>query len=444
MKHSQKTTRRGFIAAASLTAGAPFISRLSWAAGSPLQKLQYAAIGVGGRGAADINSISGHKKVQLVAAADVDSGECKKLTTKIADVKTFSDWREMFQTMGKGIDIVSVSTPDHMHGIMAMSAMNLGKHVYVQKPLAQTVGECRAMREVAHQNKVIVQMGTQGASSFNDRRAVDWVQRELIGKVTEAWVFCGKSWGDLKPLPDHQDPVPDGLNWDGWLGVGEKRPFIEKYYHPKNWRRRQDFGTGTLGDMGCHIFNSMYRGLALTAPKRVRSKTGVPNQHNWTNNERVEYDFPATPYTGGDLKVFWVSGSQRPPRELTALIPKGIKYRFGCLLKGEKGALLLRHGNTPVLLPAEKFAGVTSKELEAIGHHDAFIDAVLDGDQSRLLSPIDYAAPMTEFILLGNIAMQHSPDWLQWDAKNARITNHKDANRHIHRTYRSGWKIMEG
>ena len=443
MKHSQRTTRRGFLAASSLVVGAPFISRLSWAAGSPLQKLQYAAIGVGGRGAADINSISGHKKVQMVAAADVDSGECKKLKSKIAGVKTFSDWREMFQTMGKGIDIVSVSTPDHMHGIMAMSAMNLGKHVYVQKPLAQTVGECRAMREVAHQNKVIVQMGTQGASSFNDRRAVDWVQRELIGKVTEAWVFCGKSWGDLKPLPDHQDPVPDGLNWDGWLGVGEKRPFIEKYYHPKNWRRRQDFGTGTLGDMGCHIFNSMYRGLALTAPKRVRSKTGVPNQHNWTNNERVEYDFPATPYTGGDLKVFWVSGSQRPPRELTALIPKGIKYRFGCLLKGEKGALLLRHGNTPVLLPAEKFAGVTSKEFEAIGHHDAFIDAVLDGDQSRLLSPIDYAAPMTEFILLGNIAMQHSPDWLEWDAKKAEITNHKDANRHIHRTYRSGWNIME-
>ena len=122
----------------------------------------------------------------------------------------------------------------------------------------------------------------------------------------------------------------------------------------------------------------MYRGLALTAPNRVRSKTAVPNQHNWTNNERVEYDFPATRYTDGDLKVFWVSGKQRPPRELTALIPEGIKYRFGCLLKGENGVLLLRHGNSPVLLPAEKFAGVTTKKLETIGHHDAFIDAVLD------------------------------------------------------------------
>jgi hypothetical protein len=194
--------------------------------------------------------------------------------------------------------------------------------------------------------------------------------------------------------------------------------------------------------MGCHIFNAMYRGLALTAPKRVRSKTGVPNQHNWTNNERVEYDFPATSYTGGDLKVFWVSGSQRAPRELTALIPKGIKYRFGCLLKGEKGVLLLRHGNSPVLLPVEKYADVTPKKLEAIGHHDAFIDAVLDGDQSRLLSPIDYAAPLTESILLGNVAMQHSPDWLEWDAANLSFTNNDKANASVQRTYRSGWEIM--
>ncbi len=443
MNRNQTTTRSRFIKTVSLAAGAPFISRLSWAAGSPMQQLQYAAIGAGGRGGFDINSIAGHKKVQLVAATDVDSAARNKLTAKMADVKTFSDWREMFQAMGKDIDIVSVSTPDHMHGIMAMSAMNQGKHVYVQKPLAQSIGECRAMQETARQNKVIVQMGTQGASGFYDRMAVELVQRTLIGKITEAWVFCGKSWGDLKPRPDHQDPVPEGLNWDAWLGVGEKRPFMEKYYHPKNWRRRQDFGTGALGDMGCHIFNPLYRGLALTAPKRVRSQTGVPNEHNWTNNERVEYDFPGTPYTDGDLKVFWVSGSQRAPRELTALIPEGIKYRFGCLLKGDQGTLLLRHGSAPILLPVEKFAGVRPTKLEPIGHHATFIDAVLDGDQTRLLSPVNYAAPMTESILLGNVAMQHTPDWLEWDAGKARITNNEAANRRIHRTYRSGWKIME-
>ena len=435
-------TRRGFMAGASLMATAPYISRLSWATGSPMQKLQYAAIGVGGRGAYDINSISGHKKVHMAAAADVDSDARKKLAAKATGVKTFSDWREMLQT--GDIDILSVSTPDHMHGIMALSAMNMGKHVYVQKPLAQTVGECRAMQEAARRNKVIVQMGTQGASSFNDRMAVELVQGQFIGKVTEAWVFCGKSWGDKNPLPDREDPVPEGLNWDGWLGVGEKRTYIEKYYHPKNWRKRQGFGTGTLGDMGCHIFHAMYRGLALTAPNRVRSSTPVPNQYNWTGNERVEYDFPRTKYTNGDLKVFWLSGKQRPPKALTRHIPEGIKYRFGCLLKGDKGLLLLRHGSSPVLLPGKKFASVRPKKLEPIGHHDAFINAALDGNRKQLFSPIDYAAPMTEFILLGNIAMQHSPNWLEWDTKQALITNHKDANRNIHRAYRPGWEIMEG
>ena len=439
---NQGTSRRSFLAATSLAAGVPFVSRLSWAAGSPLQKLQYAAIGVGGRGGFDINSITGHKKIQLVAAADVDASECKKLTAKFADVKTFSDWREMFQAMGKKIDVVSVSTPDHMHGIMAMSAMNLGKHVYVQKPLAQTVGECRAMQEVARRNKVIVQMGTQGASSFYDRMAVDLVQRKLMGKISEAWVFCGKSWGDKNPLPDREDPIPDGLNWDGWLGVGEKRPYLKNYYHPKKWRRRQGFGTGTLGDMGCHIFNSMYRGLALTTPKRVRSQTAVPNEHNWTSNARVEYEFPGTPFTDGDLKVFWISGRQRAPEELTALIPKDVKFRFGCLLKGEEGVLLLRHGNATMLLPVEKYQGVRPKKMKAIGHHNAFIDAILDGDRSRLLSPIDFAAPMTESILLGNVAMQNSPDWLEWNAANLGFTNNDKANASIQRTYRSGWEIM--
>ena len=428
--------------ACALVTGVPFVSRLCWAAGSPMQKLQYAAIGVGGRGGFDINSISGHDKIQLVAAADVDSGECKKLTAKFADVKTFSDWRKMFQTMGEGIDVVSVSTPDHMHGIMAMSAMNLGKHVYVQKPLAQTIGECRAMQATAGRNKVIVQMGTQGASSFYDRMAVDLVQRKLIGKITEAWVFCGKSWGDKNPLPDREDPIPDGLDWDGWLGVGEKRPYMKKYYHPKNWRKRQGFGTGTLGDMGCHIFNSMYRGLALTAPKRVRSQTAVPNEHNWTRNERVEYEFSGTPFTDRDLKVFWISGGQRAPEELTALIPKDVKFRFGCLLKGEEGVLLLRHGNAPMLLPIEKYQGVRPKKMKAIGHHNAFIEAILDGERSRLLSPIDFAAPMTESILLGNVAMQNSPDWLEWDAANLGFTNNDKANASVQRTYRTGWEIM--
>ena len=435
--------RRKFIASSSLTMSAPFVSRHSWAAGSPMQKLQYAAMGIGGRGTADIKALAGHSKVKFVAAADVDSGPAKKLKANYPGTKTYSDWRQMLQDGRESIDIVSISTPDHMHGIMGLSAMNLGKHVYLQKPLAQNIGECRALRQSAERNGKIVQMGTQGASSKHDRTAVDLIRHQLIGKVTEAWVICGKSWGDLKPLPNQQDPVPADLNWEGWLGVGEKRPFIEGYYHPKNWRRRQGFGTGTLGDMGCHIFNAMYRGLELTAPRKVRSKTRIPNQHNWTTNERVEYLFPATRHTDGDLTVNWVSGRERPPKALSAAIPESIKYRFGCVLKGEAGLLVLRHGNSPILLPTKKSSDVTLPELNPIGHHDAFVNAVLKGEQKGLLSPIEFAADLTEFILLGNIAMQHSPRWLEWDAMKATISNDKQANQQIHRPYRDGWSVLQ-
>ncbi len=407
-----------------------------------MQKLQYAAIGAGGRGAADINSLTGRQRVHLIAAADVDAGVLPKLTAKHPDLKTFSDWRDMLAKRHREFDIVSVSTPDHMHGIQSISAMNFGKHVYVQKPLAQNIGECRAVQEAAHRNQVVLQMGTQGASSLHDRLGVDLIQRQMIGKVSEAWVFCGKSWGDTKPRPNHEDPVPAELDWDGWLGVGQRLPYIDNYYHPKNWRRRQEFGSGTLGDMGCHIFNAMYRGLGLTSPHRVRSEKAVPNSYNWTSNERVEYRFPGTQFTDGELKVHWVSGRERAPKELIALIPKGVKYRFGCLLKGSDGVLLLRHGNSPILLPQEKFSDLPSRSFEPISHHQAFIDAIIDGKTDRLMSPVDYSVSLTEFILLGNIAMQHSRRWLEWDSAQTKVTNHEPANRHIHRTYRSGWAIM--
>lgn len=441
MKTSHPATRRAFLK--TTAAATPFISRLSWADGSPMQKLQYAAIGVGGRGGFDIGSMTGHKQVRMVAAADVDATAIKKIRAKFEEVKTFSDWRVMLQSMDKGIDVVTVSTPDHMHGIQAMSAMNLGKHAYIQKPLAQNIGECRGIQEAAQRNKVLVQMGTQGASSLTDRMATDLIRKNVIGKVSEVWAFCGKGWGDTKPVPDRQDPVPEGLDWDGWLGVAAERPYLEKYYHPKTWRRRQDLGSGGLGDMGCHIFNSVYRGLALTAPRRVRSSTKVPNEQNWATGEHVEYEFPGTPYTEDTVKVFWVSGKNRAPKELTALIPEGVKYRFGCLLKGSEGVLLTRHGSSPWILPRDKFAHVRPAKLKALGgHHHSFIETILDGNRDRLMSPVDFAAPMTEFILLGNIAMQHSPEWLEWNAQKAMVTNNNAANARIHRTYRRGWQIL--
>ena len=227
------------------------MSRLSWAAGSPMQKLQYAAIGLGGRGMFDVQSISRHEKVRMVAGADVESATTKKLAARMDDVKTFSDWREMFEIMGKDIDLVSVSTPDHMHGIMAMSAMNLGKHVYVQKPLAQTIGECRAMQETARKNKVIVQMGTQGASSFNDRNAsgpdppqIDWESNGSLGLLRKK---LGRQESAAGP---RRIPSPTGLDWDGWLGVGEKRPYLNKVLPSEELEKEAGLRNGNLGGHG--------------------------------------------------------------------------------------------------------------------------------------------------------------------------------------------------
>jgi len=188
----------------------------------------------------------------------------------------------------------------------------------------------------------------------------------------------------------------------------------------------------------------MYRGLALTAPTKVRAETAVPNKYNWTPNERVEYRFPGTKYTESELKITWVSGKEDPPVELTSMIPEGTRLRYGCLLKGTDGVLMTRHGSTPMLLPKEKFAGSRPEKLQSIGgHHHTFIEAVIAGKgDGQLMSAIDYAAPLTEFILLGNVAMKHAKEWLEWDSKQARITNNDTANQSVRRKYRDGWEIM--
>ncbi len=445
MKKLTKKSRRDFLkTAAAVAVAAPYISRVSWAKGSPMQKLQHAAIAVSGKGRSDIAEICGHEKVSLFAAADVDATPLKAVKNEYGgDVKLFSDWREMLTKLGDEIDTVSVSTPDHIHGIAAMSAMNMGKHVYCQKPLVQTVLECRQMLECAGKNQVVVQMGTQGASSFYDRISAQLISDEAVGKIEEAWVFSHKTWGDSDPRPKSSDPVPKELDWDLWLGVAQDRPFIgDKYYHTKNWRRRQDFGTGTLGDMGCHIFSPLYKGLKLTLPTALRSETSIPNEHNWAFNEKIEYWFPKTPHSKGDIKVTWISGDRLPPGELLAQIPPEVKLQQGCLLKGTRGLLVVRHGSGPVLLPREDFADYRFPKFEALNHYHAFVDAVLDGNRDRLTAPIEHASPMCEFIVLGNVATRFTWQTLEYDAKKMKFPKIKNANKYLRRNYRRGWKVL--
>jgi predicted dehydrogenase len=243
----------------------------------------------------------------------VDTRNFKQVQAKWPDVRVYQDWREMLAKEGDKIDSVNVSTPDHMHGSMGLAAIGLGKHVYGQKPLAQNLWECRELVLRARAKGVMTQMGIQVSSGFTERLAVALIQMGKIGKVTEVHTFSNKKWGDLSLRPVKSDPIPAEPNWDQWLGVGSERSYINGYDHPGNWRRRRDFGTGTLGDMGCHMFSGWFRALGLAAPTAVVSRGPAPNKDNWAINAIVEYTFKGTPVHRGRHRQGHLDGRRCPP-----------------------------------------------------------------------------------------------------------------------------------
>src|SRR5262249_17390086 len=203
------------------------------------------------------------------------------------------------------LDSVNVSTPDHMHAPITMRAMQRGLHVYTQKPLTQTIYEARQLTRVAREKKLVTQMGIQIHSHPIHKAIVPAIHEGAIGRVKEVHSWSGKQWGDRNPRPDREDPVPAELNWDFWLGVASRRPFLAGYYHPGEWRKRLDFGTGTFGDMGCHILDPVFGALALTAPESVRSEGGAPNADSWGLDSQVRYTFPGTAYTTEKPTLTW-------------------------------------------------------------------------------------------------------------------------------------------
>ena len=260
----------------------------------------------------DLHNLANQPSVQLVCVAEVDLARLGILKKHFPDgkVKVYQDWREMLDKEAKHLDSVNVGTPDHMHAPMAMSAMQLGLHAYVQKPLAHDLYEVRRLTETAQEKNLVTQMGIQIHSSPYYRIAVKLIQGGAIGKVKEVHLWSSKYWGDSEPRPDRSDPVPPTLNWDSWLGVAGTRPFLgDGYYHPRNWRKRLDFGTGTFGDMGCHIYDPVYEALALGAPLSVRSEGPPPSRWNWAIDAVIQYDFPGTQYTEGKtIPVTWYDG----------------------------------------------------------------------------------------------------------------------------------------
>jgi len=437
-----RSTRRTFLkqaAAASATFAAPALIY-----GSPNEKVNIAGVGVQGKGRSDLSGTAPNNNV--VALCDVDAGHLEKAAKTYTGAKKYNDWRKMLEQ--SDIDAITVSTPDHMHAPIAMTAMRMGKHVYVQKPLAHTVYEARQMRLAAQKHGVISQMGNQGHSGSGYKTLVNWIQAGVIGKVKEAHAWSNRPiWPQGIDRPKTSSEPPENLDWDLWLGVAKYRPFVgpqadskrgRGLYHPFNWRGWLDFGVGALGDMGCHIIDPVVWSLGLSAPKKVKSVGPKPNTETFPNWGIIHYDFAATKYTvDGDVRMTWYDGGKKPS---TSLVPDGVKIPDnGCLLIGTEGTVLCQHGKNPVVLPGSKAASAELPVLEDADHYQQWANAIKNTDTAT--SSFDYAGPLTETVLLGTIAIRFSDETLKWDSENLKFPNKSAADEFVHHAYRKGWEV---
>jgi predicted dehydrogenase len=421
------------------TLAAPFVFR-HYATAAPSETLRHASFGASGMAGADIGSLTASKHVKLVAVAEVDLGRTAEVRKRFPDVKVYQDWRELLDKE-KGLDSVNVSTPDHMHAPITMRALHQGLHVYTQKPLTQTIHEARQLRLAASGGKLVTQMGIQIHSHPVHRQVVRIIQDGTIGKVKEVYSWSGKDWGEGEKhrRPQRKDEVPSTLNWDFWLGVAAERPFLGNgYYHPGNWRKRLDFGTGTFGDMGCHILDPVFTSLALTAPISVRSEGGAPNDDSWGLEGEVKYVFPGTRHTTETLALTWYHGHRRPPTQVKDLVGGKLNDQ-GSIYLGTEGVLYSPYIATPQLFPTEKFKGSRLPDAASADHYRQFVEACRGNGKTS--TPFSYAGPLTESVLLGCLATRFPQTTLEWDAAGLKVTNVKEANRFVRRNYRKGWQV---
>jgi predicted dehydrogenase len=381
--------------------------------------------------------------VEIVAAADVDLNRTAQFRKLFPQARVYQDFRELLEKE-RDLQTVNVSTPDHMHARIGLAALQRGLNVYGQKPLTHDLAETRRLTELARQKNAVTQMGIQIHSGKEYRTAVKLVQDGVIGKIREVHTWSSKAWGDKGTQPLRTDPIPEGFNWDLWLGICEPRAFIgQGWYHPSNWRKRLDFGTGTFGDMGCHIYDPVFKALALTAPLSVRSEGDAPNDHSWATDAICRYVFPRTPYTAGEtVEVTWYDGVQRPPAHIQALAlddtAEGSKLPDqGSIFRGTHGVMVLPHVSMPRLLGEAKGHPVDAVAGE--DHWFQFINAARG--EGRTTANFDYAGPLTEAVLLGSVASRFPRQTLDWDAKALKFTNVAKANQFVRRAYRHGWEI---
>ncbi len=453
-------SRRQFLRAASLTGlAAPFFVSCDSLRPAPRAisangKLNHACIGVGGMGWADLQNFQQHPRVQIVALCDVDSTHLERAAKAVPGARVYSDWRELLQREGDRIDSVNVAVPDHMHFSIAYSAIQRGKHVYCQKPLCHDVAEVRTLTAAAARMGVRTQLGTQVASTTAERTAVQWLKEGRIGAVTHAYL-CSNRPGAVEnyrlkgPRPPALQPAPSTLRWDLWLGTAPERPFAPDIYHPTKWRAWQDFGTGWSGDIGCHIFDPVWKGLGLQPPMTVAAEvqpswkeSAARRADTWPQGDHITWTFPGNEKTGGrELVLEWFDGEYYPPEHIRKLYSPDLKDypSESSILIGTEGSLLIPHNSLPQLLPEEKFKDVKRPILLPRNHYHHFVDACLGGENTE--SHFAQTGPMTEAILLGTVAIRIPDQKLTWNSAPLKFDNQPGADRLLRRRYRNGWHL---
>jgi predicted dehydrogenase len=456
---NQSISRRGFVKAASTVAAFTVVPRhVLGAAGQPSanNKLNIAGIGVGGQGAGDIQNVSSEN---IVALCDVDRRQAADTFKKFPKARQYTDFRVMLEKEDKNIDAVVVATPDHVHAVATMMAIKMGKHVYCEKPLTHSMYEAREVAKAAREAKVATQMGNQGHSGEGIRLICEWIWDGAIGPVREAHIWTTHAvWPQGMQRPKETPPVPETLDWDLWLGPAPHRPYHPAYV-PALWRGWWDFGTGGLGDMGCHNLDAAFWALKLGQPSSVEASCSifVPtitwdkpfNTESYPQASIVRYEFPEREGMP-PLELTWYDGGLMPrrPKELEPGRRLGDKLG-GAIFIGDKGTLTSdSYANSPRLIPEtrmKEYKRPARSLPRSVGHHKEWIEACKGGKPAG--SNFDYAGPLTEMILLGNIAVRMSLKTqekglrLAYDGPNMRVTNLPEANEYMQRKYRDGWRL---
>ena len=443
---------------------------------APSDKLLIAGIGAGGKGESDIFNCYKSGKAEIAFLCDVDDKRAANSVNRFPKAKYYRDWRELFDKEAKNFDAVTVSTPDHNHAITTLAAMQLGKHVYVQKPLTHDIYEARVLTDAAKRYKVVTQMGNQGASSEGVRRLQEWYDAGEIGKIHTVYAWTNRPvWPQGIQWPQTKGVVPSHLDWDLWLGTAPYRDYVDKLV-PFNWRGWWDYGTGALGDMGCHLIEAPFKILDLEYPREVECSVGSVYVDEFQRgyfpescppSSHVIMKFPKTKKTKGDLTLHWMDGGIKPARP-EELGPNDVfgDGGNGVLFVGTRGKMMCGvYGANPQLLPISKTAeSKVKKKLERVpggedGHYGQWVEGCIAGyGNQKLSAPFEISGPLTETLLIANLAIRgydlRKPREtgsgfvypardlkLLWDAKNMKVTNFDDVNQFVKREYRQGWNL---